>query len=477
MNISEIIKLSSSFDQKDNNLIKNNGVIFTNKDICDKIIELVNPTINDIICEPSVGKGIFIFSLLEFFKRKYNISEIAHFVSNNLYCYDINNNFISEFKSLIKEYFGNIEIKLDNIICGDFLLYNRNYDIIIGNPPYVRIQNISKNYLNLLKSELKSVTLGNVDLYYAFLEKSLIHSKKIGFIIPNSFIKNKSGSFIRNIIKDRLTYIYDYKYKKVWNNISTYTSIVMCEQSYSKDMIYETSELKIIKDKSLLIDTGWIFEDSYIGSNKLINLVNSYSISLATIKDDAFKVDFFDDDYCYKNGFKIEKGICKKYIKATTSKKFEDYNYIIYPYINGIIIDEEKLKINYPNCYNYLLSRKNELISREGGNISKYDTWYAYGRKQGLLKNKIGRCLIIPLVFLKSRGIHYIEIPKDEECLVMSGIIIDLKEDMIDKFIQSISSFNFNKYCELNNKILPDKKDSEDMWLSVSTTTIKNYLY
>jgi hypothetical protein len=66
---------------------------------------------------------------------------------------------------------------------------------------------MDKDYLGKLKLELKSVSLGNVDLYYAFLEKSLSHSKKVGFIIPNSFIKNKSGSFIREIVKDRLKYI------------------------------------------------------------------------------------------------------------------------------------------------------------------------------------------------------------------------------------------------------------------------------
>lgn len=52
MNIDEIINKSSHFDQKDKKLIKENGVVFTNR----------------TICEPSVGKGAFVFALLDFFR-------------------------------------------------------------------------------------------------------------------------------------------------------------------------------------------------------------------------------------------------------------------------------------------------------------------------------------------------------------------------------------------------------------------------
>lgn len=481
MNIDNIINNSSEFNQYDKKSIKENGVVFTHKKICDIIIKKINPKINEIICEPSVGKGVFIFSLFEFFREKYNIEEIAYFFNNNLYCYDINKDFLNIFKKLIQEYFDNFnyngELIFDNIIEGDFLVQNIKYDVIIGNPPYVRIQNIDKKYLNTLKIELKSMLLGNIDLYYAFLEKSLLYSKRVGFIIPNSFIKNKSGAFIRDMIKDRLTYIYDFRNEKVWNNISTYTSIVICDDKKSNDFLYETNNLNIIKNKKSLLSNKWIFETINSGDNKLIDMVEYYSGGLATLKDDVFKMDSYDDLFCYKNGFKIEKNICKKYIKATTSKKFDEYKYIIYPYINSIIINEDFFKQEYPLCYEYLLSRKNELLLRDKGNMLNYDSWYAYGRKQGLLKNKEGECIILPLTFLKSRGIHYIEVPKNEECLILSGIIVYIKNSMKNKFIDTITNDNFYKFCEMNNKILADSSKSDDIWLCLSATSIKEYTY
>lgn len=481
MNIDDIIGSSSYFDPRDKKSIKEKGVVFTNRNICDLIIRRINPKIDDIICEPSVGKGVFIFSLFEFFREKYSIEEIAKFFNNNLYCYDINPEFLIHFKNLVQKYFDNFdyggEINPNHIIEGDFLLQNKNYDVIIGNPPYVRIQNMDKEYLNKLKNELVSVSLGNIDLYYAFLEKSLIHSKKVGFIIPNSFIKNKSGSFIREIMGERLSYIYDFRNEKVWSNISTYTAIVICDEKPSRKFLYETGRVSIIKNKEDLSKDKWIIEKVNTGNNKLLDLINLHSGGLATIKDDVFKMEDHDHKYCYKRGYKIEKGICKKYIKATTSRDFSDYGYIIYPYIGGKIIDEDFIKSEYPGCYQYLLSRKKDLLSRDGGKTSKYDSWYAYGRRQGLLKDKVGDCIILPLTFLKSREIHFIEVPHNEDCLVLSGIWVDIKKGMKDEFIRTIKNKDFYSFCEMNNKILSDGSRPDDLWLGLSTTTLKNYTY
>lgn len=479
MTINDIINRSSRFDQKDKDLIKNNGVVFTDRKICDIIIERINPSINDVICEPSVGKGAFVFSLLEFFKKKHTILELVEFTENRLHCFDINNSFINELKILLINYFiiqgYDKPPNLNNLKCEDFLLDNNHYDVIIGNPPYVRIQNMDKEYLNKLKENLKSVTLGNVDLYYAFLEKSLQASNKVGLIIPNSFIKNKSGKFIREIIKDRVSYIYDFENNKVWENISTYTSIVICENT--TDVInYQTNTKLISKNKSELTSDIWIFEDIETGTNNLSDMIISYNGGLATIKDNIYKMDSYDDNYCYKDGYMIEKGICEKYIKGTKDRTFGDHKYILYPY-DETILDENILSHKYPLAYKYLCDKKEDLSTRDKGKIDKYESWYAYGRKQGMMKKKQGTQVILPLTFLKSRGIHCIEIPTEENSLVLSGILVDIIQDRFEEFMKVISSEEFYKYCELNNKILSDKNRVGDKWLCVTVNTLRNFKY
>jgi adenine-specific DNA-methyltransferase len=466
-----IIEKSQNFNNN-KELIKKQGVVFTPFSICNKIIELLKPDINDIICEPSVGKGVFIFALLEYFKKKYDIIEIVNFIENRLYCYDINEEFINEFKLLLQEYLKisnyNHKLNLNNIKCSDFLFNDDMYfDIILGNPPYVKIQNLDKNYLTELKNNFNTFKNGNCDLYYAFIEKSLNVSKKLAFIVPNSWIKSKSGVNLRNIIKDRLNYLYDFENNKVWSNISTYTSIILINEQ-SHDLIYETEKDIITLDKNLFTDK-WL-NKKRVTNKKLKDLFYYTNGSVATLADNIYKIDKIDRKYT------IDNDLLVKYVKATKMKSFYDYGMIIYPYRSNKPILRDDMIEKYTNTWNYLLDNQEQLFKRDSGKFRYKNEWWVWGRKQGLLKETLGIKVILPITFLRSNGIHYIIIPENENCVVLSGIIIDVKKEHLDEFITIISSDEFYDYCENNNKIMKGK-NSEDKWLTLNTTTINNYCY
>jgi hypothetical protein len=478
--IDNIIKESQIFDQKDKDLIKNSGVVFTDSDVCNKIILGVNPTITDSICEPSVGKGAFVFTLLEYFRntKNHRVSEILNFVENNLFCFDINLAFISKLKELLRLYFKELGydgyLNLDNIKVGDFLLETKNYDLIIGNPPYVRIQNLDKDKLEVYKKDLITVTMGNIDLYYAFIEKALKSSTRFSFIIPNSFIKNKSGKFLRDLILPSLVSIYNYDNNKVWKNISTYTCIILCDNTTTHyELKYDEFDYSIDKDKSELYG-DWLFKELSMGTNPLLDELNSISGGIATLKDSVFIMDYYDDEYCYKGDFKIEKASCLEYIKATKCKTFSDFKYIIYPYKDNVIIEEQELSTKYPLCYEYLKEHRTLLDNRDKGKIEKYDSWYAYGRKQGLSKKEVGRRIIIPLTFLKSKGLYIIDVPTNIDCVMTSGLLLDIPLDKYDSVISIVTSKEFYEYCHIVNKTF---KDKDDTWLFLNVSSIKKYLF
>lgn len=465
-----IIYDAQFFDVNDVINIKNNGVVFTPLKIVDKIIDIIEPKITDKICEPSVGKGIFIYALIDYFYKKHSIYEIVNFINNNLYCYDINPVFIIELKNNIIRYISekynfNGEISFDNFKCCDYLETTGNYDLIIGNPPYVKIHNINKNKIGYYRQKYESLSKGNVDLYYGFVEKSLLESKKVGFIIPNTFIKSKSSNILRNKLKNRINIIYDFKTEKIWKDISTYTCIIYCDES-NDSIIY--NDIKY--DKSELDKEIWFNENC--GEKSLNDMINYCGIGIQTSADNYFISKRFDEKYMYIDENKIELEFCKKIIKASKSKNIENFNYVIYPYDNnGIPYTEDYISFNFPLAYTYLLSIKDELLKRK----LNHNYWYIYGRNQGLIREKIGTQLILPITFLKSRNIHFIEIPKNDEILIQNGILVDVND--YNKFIDIISNEKFLLYLESSNKTLPDKQGTSDLWLTLTSNSIKNYKY
>ena len=78
------------------------------------------------------------------------------------------------------------------------------FDVVIGNPPYILIQNIpglidsiKKKYIEYKSAQYK------VDLYHLFIEKGIdLLSDKgvISYITPNTFIKNKHNNQLREVI-------------------------------------------------------------------------------------------------------------------------------------------------------------------------------------------------------------------------------------------------------------------------------------
>lgn len=457
----EIIKKSSSFDDKNIDAIKNQGVVFTSYKICMKMIRQVKPSIDDVICEPSMGKGVFVFCLLEYFRENgASNQELLNFVENNLFLYEINLGFINEFKSLLGDYFNKLNIYNinPNITNSDFLLSNDKFDLVIGNPPYVKIQNIDKEKLNTLKEKYETLSNGNIDLYYAFIEKALKVSNRVCLITPNTFIKSKSSRLLRSLMKDRISKIFDFGVNKVWKNISTYTCIFICE-SESNYLEYKNKNTSIKIPNNKLGDDWNIFEKRE-GENKLYDIINNHIMSIQTSANKVFLL-----------RKKIDEDICKKYIKATKSKNINDYGWLIYPYENENPIGESELREKYPKCFEILNNNKGYLENR---NMSKGNKWYEYGRRQGLIKEPIGDRVLVPNVFKKSKGINYIIIPKDEEILPISGIIIDTNN--LEEIIKILKSSNFIEYCENNNKTLPDS-DPNDIWLSINTTTLKKYTY
>lgn len=87
----------------------------------------------------------------------------------------------------------------------DFLLAGAattSTDVVVGNPPYVRVEQIDAGPLAAYRKRYPSM-LGQSDLYIGFLEAALRALRPGGvcvFVIPDRWLSNRSGAAVRGLI-------------------------------------------------------------------------------------------------------------------------------------------------------------------------------------------------------------------------------------------------------------------------------------
>ena len=415
---------------------KLNGAFFTPDYIIEFIINEIQPNENEINLDPSCGCGAFLVGLTEYYKNKFNKS-VVKIVKENIYGSDILAYNIHRTKLILSIYaLQNGEILQES----DFNLYQQDslktnwelqFDNIVGNPPYVKFQDLTDENRAYLVKNWTTVEGGTFNLYFAFFElgyKLLNPTGKLGYITPNNYFTSIAGESIRKYFQQKkcITRIIDFSHKKVFD-AQTYTAITFLNKKENEAITYDRIKEGYSPEEYLPIANGslnylkdlnckkWrllkkdeqknIIKIETIGTpiGKLFDIC----VGIATLKDEIF----FIDGSCQRNGyyikntdlgsFEIEKEATKSVYKISDFSNQEELENnqrkIIFPYtINkGVAkpISEMDFKNKYPKCYAYLLTEKENLLARDKGKI-KYDPFFVWGRTQGL--TKIGKKILNP---------------------------------------------------------------------------------
>lgn len=83
----------------------------------------------------------------------------------------------------------------------DFFSEKRKFDIVIGNPPYVRASRLTTSYKNKLKQTFPGLYCGSADLYTYFIAAGISNLDDLGiltYISPAAFVRAKSGAPLRD---------------------------------------------------------------------------------------------------------------------------------------------------------------------------------------------------------------------------------------------------------------------------------------
>ena len=307
------------------------------------------------------------------------------------------------------------------------------FDIVIGNPPYLRVQGIKNHnplYADELVKKYKAAT-GSYDLYAMFAERGLqiiSHKGIVNYIMPVKWTNAAFGKGLRTVVSEKKAAykIINFGEYQVFD-ASTYTGLqwfipnspylyyyeldrnILSNQELKEylNSLSETAATKI--DAEELHAGQWTLTAGKLSSliaemrkqpRCVKDIFDKIFQGIATSKDDVYFLYncHLEDGYILGESkqlgriVKIEAELMKPLLKGENVHRYdkiETDKYVLFPYAltgdKALLYSERELKIKFPRGYDYFKECEDILRKREKGRFNIEGTWFQYGRKQGIL--------------------------------------------------------------------------------------------
>ncbi len=249
------------------------------------------------ICDPSVGNGVFLQSMADCLHQYRDDAQVCNraLIVNQLYGLDLQPEFLAQcalnFRIWLSESpnpsFFESEWKSSHLILTDgldhLLMNPETYDIILGNPPYLRQESIfiqEKIRLSaLIQQNIPEIFLqfSKQADYYVYFIIAALHALKEGgilaFIVSTSWLNSKFGETLRSYFL-----YHSYPIKLIFPDnfrlipqVQVHTLILICEKikisspppfvcqhlTFSPPSSIDISAEKVIRREDLSSMTNW----------------------------------------------------------------------------------------------------------------------------------------------------------------------------------------------------------------------------
>jgi len=294
------------------------------------------------------------------------------------------------------------------------------FDMVIANPPYLRIQQLGQENRTQFKKQFKTAT-GKYDIYVLFVEQGTGVLKNNGvlvYIMPNKFLNAAYGKGLTEHItgQQSIFAFLDFRRIQIFPEATNYVCILGLrntppseknlilgryfaapdDQKDIEDVLLAfdgTTEMRITKEvlqrlrmpaiigsrkydvRSLSEVCPHIFQGLISGGDRLLYLEDAGRMKghLRLVRDRVFGKEYW-----------LEADFLKPFLYGRDIGRYRIPNssmFALYPYtMTGKmtrLIPEHRLKQEAPNVYGYLLERRSDLANR-GSDSMEYEAWYAY---------------------------------------------------------------------------------------------------
>jgi methylase of polypeptide subunit release factors len=340
----------------------------------------------------------------------------------------------------------------------------QGFDVIVGNPPYIRIQNMQAYspeeaaFYNSPNSPYTTARQDNFDKYALFIERSLSLTKpngRLGFIIPHKFMVVQSGRALRRLVTAPPTVeeIVHFGVQQVFGRqAANYTCLIILDRAAAPNVAlervpaleawrYGVPGLQSTLPAAGLTEDPWqfadedtraLFERVRAACGRELDTAAEIFVGVQTSNDSIY---IFRETASTANtltlhwqgrDWPIERGIVLPCIhdgRLFAYTRAEANAWMIFPYeiVPGVrgdtarLIQPAEMAARYPLALAYLTARRVELEKRNivGGSAADRQ-FYQFGRSQSLTKFNSPK-IILPILSLEARYAY------DEANIVMTG--------------------------------------------------------
>lgn len=219
--------------------VPNQGEVFTRRWVVEVLLDLTGYTVDrDLgqmhLLEPSCGSGAFLRPAVErLITSAQRLGRDPASLGDAIRSYDLQTEHVDTCQALCRDLLAAAgeadSVAAELASCwvrhADFLLTGqlgdveghpeieeRPADVVIGNPPYIRYDDLADDIVSLYRGAWPTMQ-GRGDIYIGFFERSLRMLKpdgKVGFICADRWMRNAYGAALRKLVASR------YAVEHVW---------------------------------------------------------------------------------------------------------------------------------------------------------------------------------------------------------------------------------------------------------------------